>query len=122
VTRPRLELTTEERKGILIACVKGEIDLDGARTLGEELRVRATRRGLHLIVDLTEVGFIDSQGVRLFLELKRDLDRRRQRLRLVVPPGSVLTQVLAVAKLDKAVGIDASLAAAQAALDARPDR
>ena len=77
-----------------VARLVGQIDLSNV----EELRVRLERavgnRATGLVLDLSEVTFLDSTGLRLVFRLARELADRQQSLQLVVPDDSLVKRVL----------------------------
>ncbi len=71
----------------------GEIDI--ARTPALAQRLSALRESVQtLIIDLSDVTFIDSSGIRLLHELHDRLRARSQRLIVASPPGTVPRRVL----------------------------
>jgi anti-sigma B factor antagonist len=86
-------LRREERDGVVVVHVRGEIDLSNA----EELHGRIHRevRGAPLaVVDLAEVEYIDSQGLRLLKRLSDQLAGEGARLEVVAPPDTIARDVL----------------------------
>src|ERR1051325_3026444 len=78
-----------------VARVTGEIDLaNAARARDDLLAIAADAQGL--VVDLTEVPYLDSAGVRILFHLARDLRRRGQMLVVTVPVGSPLRRLLKI--------------------------
>jgi anti-sigma B factor antagonist len=61
----------------------GEIDLSNAPIIGREIVSHLAPAGA-LLIDLTEVSFLDSAGVRLLDTLVGDLDDHGRPIRLVV--------------------------------------
>jgi anti-anti-sigma factor len=56
---------------VLVILLKGELDVDTAPALEHQLGM-AERRGVrHLVVDLTELEFVDSRGLKVFIDLQR---------------------------------------------------
>jgi anti-anti-sigma factor len=86
-------LRREEQNGVAVVHVRGEIDLSNA----EELQGRIYRevKGAQLaVVDLAEIAYIDSQGLRLLLRLAGRLEGEGARLEVVAPPDTVARDVL----------------------------
>jgi anti-anti-sigma factor len=65
-----------------------------------------------LVVDLTKVEFIDSDGVRAVLKLTAQLEAAHKRLILVAPPGSRVLRTLRLLRLNERLSISPSLTAA----------
>ena len=112
------ELQTESSDGVVIARVDGEIDLSNANTVRVALLEKVTNEVLGLVIDLTDVRYLDSAGIQIVYELSRRLKSRGQELRLVVRPGSLIARTLDIVKAQEAIGIvettDAALAAVRA--------
>ena len=54
-------------------CLRGEIDLENAPQLLSDLKLALTR-GTHLLIDCTNLRFIDSAGVAVLLEAHAELE------------------------------------------------
>ena len=94
-------------------------DLDAAsadQTAGALARAVGKEHG-GLVVDLSDVGFVDSSGVRVLVELWRTMRRRRQELRLVVPPGSPARRVVELTRVAAVIPLAASVALAVAEIE-----
>jgi anti-anti-sigma factor len=79
----------------------GEIDLSNAYALQVQIKAQIAELGPERVVlDLTDVSYIDSQGMMLLLEVASTLRARRAPLELVAPPGSVAARLLAVSHVD----------------------
>ena len=100
-----VDVTIEERDGIVIARVTGELDIAGAPRTGEAITraVPTTARGL--VVDFGPLQFIDSSGVAMLFSLARRLGSRRQELRLVAPEGGPVARVLDIVEFERAAPI-----------------
>ena len=65
------EIEIARRAGSLILVVKGELDMSTAGRLDQELtRAKATDAAT-IVVDLDQVGFIDSSGLQVLIEHAR---------------------------------------------------
>ena len=104
-----IRLTVEERDEVVVAHVAGELDLASAPHTGEEIgaAVPASARGL--VVDFTELEFIDSSGIAMLLNLARRLGGRRQELRVVAPPGKPVARVLEIVEFGRAAPVHADV-------------
>lgn len=82
-------VTTEARGDIAHARLAGELDLASAPRLDEELR-RSELGGLPwLVIDLRELEFMDSTGLRALLTAHSRASESGRRLTLVVGEGAV---------------------------------
>ena len=69
-----------------------------------------------LVVDFTELEFIDSSGIAMLFGLVRQLGSRRQELRVVAPAGEPVARVLEIVEFTRAAPLDADLDTAVAEL------
>jgi anti-sigma B factor antagonist len=100
-----------EEDGVIIAAVRGEIDVSNATEVGREL-TDISDRVLGLVVDLGSVGHLDSSGIALLHELHACLDRREQSLVVVAPQGSAARRVLELTAFDTRAPVTADVEAA----------
>lgn len=90
-----LEIDFEEAGEVaLIAAVSGEIDSSNANDLRVAVSDRLATTVTVLVLDLSDVTYLDSSGVESVFELARRLAERRQELRLIAPVGSGTRRVL----------------------------
>ena len=99
---------------MVVARVTGELDIAGASRTGERIAQAVPTSALGLVVDFTELEFIDSSGVAMLFGLARTLGGRRQRLRVVAPPGGPVARVLDIVEFDRAAPVHRDLEAALA--------
>jgi anti-anti-sigma factor len=104
---------------ILIAHLKGEIDLSNAGGVRSSLLREMRNDLLGLALDLSEVTYLDSAGIRVIYELRDDLQMRGQQMRLVVPDGSPVSTALELVDAFKVVGIVPDRETAVAELSAK---
>jgi anti-anti-sigma factor len=81
-------LRVRERSGIVIAAIKGEIDLSNAPQLQGELTAAVPNTARGLLLDLTELEFLDSSGVHMLYDVADRLATRQQRLAVVIEPDA----------------------------------
>jgi anti-anti-sigma factor len=100
------QLITPDASGpVPIARVAGDVDLASAAEMREKLLAMAADNINGLVVDLTEVAYLDSSGVKVLFHVARDLGRRDQTLLVTVPIGSPLRRVLKIAGLHEVAPI-----------------
>lgn len=99
------------RAGVLVASVIGEIDLATAPTLLDTVESELARAPdtMRVVVDLSEVSFIDSSGLNAFVRLERVLTERGAELRLVSPTDRVVRQVFEITHLIEPLRVTGSL-------------
>ena len=100
-------VTVEHHDGeLVVIAVHGDIDLDNTRALGEEILRALPNTTMGAVLDLSDVGYLDSAAIRLLFELASTTRGHRQTLRIVVPPGSLTREVLGHVALGSTVPID----------------
>lgn len=97
--------------------VAGEVDLENAEAALERLLELVPDDAAGLVVDLTGLRYVDSAGIRTFVELSSRLSRNGQQLALVVPAAAPTSRVFTLVKLDLLVPIYERLESAAAAID-----
>jgi anti-sigma B factor antagonist len=76
--------------GPVVYALTGEIDTYVADALEDRLRQIAAEHGEIIELDLAEVAYCDSSGLRVFIKLSNELAARGGRLRFVRPSPAVL--------------------------------
>jgi anti-anti-sigma factor len=94
------DLRLETHGTIVEARIRGEVDLSNAGELRDDLSRGISNDALGLILDLSDVHYLDSAGLHLIHHLREDLEARGQKLRLVIPGGSLIHDILDLAGLD----------------------
>ena len=107
------QLSSELRGGVLVARLSGEIDLSNANEL--EARVLAgTGDAEALVLDLSDVTYFDSSGLRMLDGLAAACEGAAMPLRVVAPEGGRARFVLRIVAWPEAMiaeSLDAALAA-----------
>jgi anti-anti-sigma factor len=112
-----VELSIEDRNGVVVAQVRGELDIAGAPRTGDAIGDAVPTSARGLVVDFTRLEFIDSSGVAMLFTLARRLSGRRQELRVVAPKGGPVTRVLEIVEFDRAAPVVGDLETALGELD-----
>jgi anti-anti-sigma factor len=112
-----VELRIEHRDDVVVAHVGGELDLAGAPQTGDAIGEAVPTSARGLVVDFSELDFIDSSGVAMLFALARRLAARRQQLRLVAVPGAPVKRVLDIVEFERAAPIEDDLEQAIASLE-----
>jgi anti-anti-sigma factor len=100
-----IDVAIEDRDGVVIAQVSGELDIAGASSTGEQIAGAVPTAARGLIVDFSRLEFIDSSGVAMLFGLARRLNGRRQQLRVVAPEGGPVGRVLDIVEFERAAPI-----------------
>lgn len=110
------DVAVEERDGIHIAHLHGEVDMSNAAELGETLRTVIGHVSAGLVLDLTDAHYFDSAGLQFLFDLSKRLRDRGQRLELVVPAASPVRSALSIVNIESLAEIFDSLDTAIARL------
>jgi anti-sigma B factor antagonist len=106
-----------EREGDrVVVAIEGEVDPSNARAIGRDMTDQIPNEAMAVVLDLCEVGFLDSSGIQMLFELAERLDARQQRLVVVAPPSAPARKVLDIVALDATAPLVDTRAAAAAHL------
>ncbi len=94
------DLTVETKGLVVVARLRGDVDMSNAGRLRDELNAATRNETLGLVLDLSEVGYLDSAGIHLIHRLRNGLHTHGQQLRLVIPADSLINDTLRLAGLD----------------------
>jgi anti-anti-sigma factor len=108
VTSPA-EIALERRGGSVVAHLGGEIDMTNAGYVREQLLDSMPNDALALVIDISGCRYLDSAAIGVLFDISRRLGRRRQELRLVMPPGSPLKRVIELTEVDSVAPVHDSL-------------
>jgi anti-anti-sigma factor len=103
------EVSVERRGGSVVAHVGGEVDMTNASYLRDQLLDSMPNDALALVIDISGCRYLDSAGIEVLFDLSRRLERRRQELRLVMPPTSPLKRVIELTDVGTAAPVYDSL-------------
>jgi anti-anti-sigma factor len=115
-----------ERVGqVAVAAISGEVDMSNAASVRRRVEEAVTPDDVALILDLSELSFIDSAGLHSVFELGAVLEERRQRLFVCADEGGQVDRTIGIVGMPRAVSVhrtrDEAVAAARAsATEARP--
>lgn len=106
---------TAERDGCSVVTAVGELDAHAAPALEAEISPLTGVAGGRLVVDLTEVPFVDSTGLSVLVTALKGVRDAGGRLDVVVTAPRVL-KVLAITGLDAVIPVHGSIEEALAPL------
>lgn len=90
-----------ERQGSLVqARIRGDIDMSNASEIREELSRATSNQAMGLLIDLSEVEYLDSAGLHMVHHLRENLRVSGQRLALVIPEESPVRATLRLAGIE----------------------
>lgn len=104
-----VKLEVGQRGDVVVASVSGELDVSGAPALGDELAEAVPTSADGLVVDFTDLEFIDSSGIAMLFGLARHLASRRQEMRVVAPSGEPVARVLELVDFERAATVHADV-------------
>ncbi|MGH2716133.1 MAG: STAS domain-containing protein [Thermoleophilaceae bacterium] len=110
-----VQMEIEERGEVVVARVSGELDIAGAPGMGERIHDAVPTAARALVVDLSDLDFIDSSGIAMLFGLARRLGSRRQELHVVARSGKPVARVLEIVEFDRAAPVHETLDEALAA-------
>ena len=102
---PLADVRSEREDKTAVAVVTGEVDLSNAASVRQQIAGSVTPDDDALLVDLSELSFIDSAGLHAVIELGTVLEERRQQLLLCVPHGSSIERAIEIIGLPRAVSV-----------------
>jgi anti-anti-sigma factor len=102
------DLQTELVGRVMVARIRGELDMSNTAEIGSAISDRISNEVLGLVLDLEQVGYMDSAAIRMLFELRAGLKARGQEMRLVVPPGATIADVLQITDVPIAIGVSES--------------
>ena len=84
----------EQQNGVTIVSVRGEIDVSNGDEVQSAILDAVTLHTTCVLLDLTEVVYFDSVGVRLAFEVEHRLTRQGMAFGIIRPPSSYIRKVL----------------------------
>ncbi len=118
MTSDLADVALERTDGLIVATVVGEIDMSNAVRIRERIAGFVTPEDWAVVLDLSELTFIDSTGLFAVSVLAERLEERRQHLFLCVSPsGSIARTVELVGLHSMSIHADRDLAVAAAKAD-----
>jgi anti-sigma B factor antagonist len=108
----RLTACVTAKGACTVVTLGGYIDLSTGDQLREVLNA-AAKGTSHLVVDMSRLGFMDSTGLSVLVDVHKRLDGRGAKLALAAPQP-VVAKVLAISGLDQVLALYPSAALAVA--------
>ncbi len=103
------EIVLDRRSASIVARLSGEVDMSNATYVRDQLLASMPNDALALVLDISGCRYLDSAAIEVLFEVSRRLGRRRQELRLVMPPESPLRRVMELTEVHTAAPIYESL-------------
>jgi len=110
------EVVIERDQGVWVLTLLGEHDVSTEPGLGEALR-QAFGSGSKVVVDFSEVEFIDSSVLRALAEGQKEaVEHAEHQMVIVAPRGAFAARVLSLTGIDKVIRVYQTRADALAAI------
>lgn len=118
-TRADIHVMTDN-SDVVITRIAGEIDASNASRVEDQLTAAVPNSALGLVLDLSDLSFLDSSGVELFFRLRERLEDRRQRLAVALPEGAPVKRVFEIVRFSEKLPLAGSAEEAETLLRAAP--
>jgi anti-sigma B factor antagonist len=102
---PDLVITTDRDGNRAVLGVRGELDAYSAPALEEQITKLVGDQADHIVLDLSQTGFLDSSGLRAILTAQRRVAEAGGQLRLRTPSDAV-TRLLEITGLSDHFSIE----------------
>jgi anti-sigma B factor antagonist len=116
VTLPLADITFSTDGDVVVASVRGEIDMSNAGDIGEAIGRKLSNEEHAFVFDLTACEYVDSAGIQLIYELQEKLRNRGQDIRVVIAPGALIGEALRLTDIPRVVGAADTVEAALTSL------
>ena len=93
---PELQVSVFEEGGATVIAVEGELDAASTPELSHPLS-RAVAEGARVVLDLSDVGFVDSTGLHAIIDARTEADDHGGRVELCCEPDGPVARVIEVA-------------------------
>lgn len=113
-----LEVNQRTVDGTVVVAVSGEVDLATAEALRDALVAAEGEAASGMVLDLQQVGFLDSTGIGELVGVHRRLRKSGRPLALVVPEGPI-RKILAITGMDSVLDLYEDESSALSALALR---
>ena len=87
----------ESQDGVVVARLSGDIDMANTGAIEDAVGRSVTSEARGFVLEMTDVTYLDSAGVRLMYRLDERASGRQQSLVVVVPPGALINRTLEAA-------------------------
>ena len=100
----------------MVVRLTGELDMSNADDIGTAVLEATPNDALGVILDLGDVGYMDSAGIYVVFAMRKRLRNRGQALRLRIPGGSPVDDALRLAGVQSSVDVVSTVAEGIAAV------
>ncbi|HEX2054663.1 MAG TPA: STAS domain-containing protein [Actinomycetota bacterium] len=106
-----IQLKVSRQGDRLLVFWRGDVDMANVTTLEQRTLGTVQNSDSTVIIDLTDVAYLDSAGIRSLLTIRRRLEDRQQQLSLVLPDDSLLRKALEIGGVPSVIPVHPSVAA-----------
>ena len=110
-----MEIEEDRREPIAVLHCSGELVRATSSTLESETRRLLDAGIVKLVVDLSEVGFVDSSGLGVLIAARKRANQSGGQV-MLSSPSEMVSNTLRIVRLDKVLGVYSSIEAAMVAL------
>lgn len=110
-------VVSRETSDYIMLDLNGAMDAKGIGAIEDTVLGYATKATRHLLLDLADVTYLSSIGLRLFLQAAKSLARQQRQL-LLAAPSEMVRKVLNDAAVDKLITVAPDLKTATHMLQA----
>jgi stage II sporulation protein AA (anti-sigma F factor antagonist) len=100
-----LTVTTSTVGDVVVATLRGDIDLVNHEEAGEQLLATALAHGPLFVIDFDGVEYVDSNGVRMLFALAQDLENSRIEWAAALSEDAPLSRLFKVTTFDEVANI-----------------
>jgi anti-anti-sigma factor len=111
------QLVVDSEDDVVAASLSGEIDMSNAADLEAAIERAIPNTAHGVVLDLSELTYLDSAGIRMLIGLANRFRWRRQQLCVAVPEDSRVRRVLDLAGAAGAFPLDHTVEEARARID-----
>lgn len=90
-------IAIDRRERFVIACVSGDVDMANTNMIEHAIAGHVTSDDVGVVVELSEVTYLDSAGIRLLYQLDERASGRQQQVVVVIPSDSPINRTLEAA-------------------------
>lgn len=105
---PLAQVIATADRGRCVLRINGEVDMSNVDEVDEQLRAAAADAPT-VLIDLTDLEFLDSQGLRMIQRLANDSATDGKPLIVVAPAAGVVGSLLALTGMDKTLDVRQAL-------------
>ena len=110
LTEPSFELRLSQTAETLVVGVVGEVDMATAPELAQAVDAEVLNESVRrVVVDLTDVTFLDSSALNALVQGQRELTERKIVFRVVSPADQNVRRIFEIAQLAVPLGVVDSL-------------